>query len=81
MEAIKTKIRKTATGDLIFGYCITGEPKDIITLINNEGFVPSFDENGNPLIWRKQLLDPAIIEISAKGRIALYGIEQEFSIW
>ena len=80
MEAIQTKIRKTATG-FIFGYSIKGEPKDIISLVNNKGFIPCFDEEGNPVIWKTKLLDPAIIEISAKGRIVLYGIEQEFSIW
>ena len=78
MEATRTKIRKTSAGLIIFGYSIKGEPKDIIKLINNEGFIPCFDEEGNPLIWKTKLFDPAIIEISPKGRIALYGIEQEF---
>ena len=79
MEATRTKILKTES-KLYFGYSITGTPEEIIKLINNENFKPYFDEKGNPLIWRPYLVNPAIIEISVKGRIALYGPEQEYEI-
>ena len=72
MEAKRTKILKT-NEKVYFGYSITGTPEEIIKLINNENFIPHFDEKGNPLIWRRYLVDPAVIEISVKGRIALWG--------
>jgi len=75
MKATLNRYRKTSSQELIYGYTVEAKPTEIIELINNEGFIPSFDNEGRPVLWTRRKLVDAVVEITAKGRIVLTGEE------
>ena len=76
MKATLDRYKRTSfSQELIYGYTVEAEPKDIITLINSEGFVPSFDNEGRPILWTRRRLTDAVVVITTKGRIVLTGEE------
>jgi len=75
MEARVTRQAKSNLGYIMYGYAVKASSKEFNSLINNEGFIPSFDKDGSPVIWTKRRLINAVVEITAKGRIVLTGEE------
>lgn len=69
--------RSSFRQEWIYGYTVEAEPKELIQLINNEGFIPSFDKEGRPIfiLWSRRRLENAVVELTAKGRIVLRGEE------
>ena len=76
MKATLARQQKTSfKQEVIYGYTVEAEPQQVIELINNEGFIPSFDNEGRPILWTRRRLTDAVVEITAKGRIVLTGEE------